>query len=175
MKIVYFCLAALITIAFFPSLSKGQFASVTPDVRAQKPSCVTRKPAWVVPSLVKMKPSATNESSTFGGMNVFIRDYVPIRPMDGDLPSFFSNDDALSIIVNMMTVTAATTYSLDSRVFLIKVLYSPIYISGGIRRVQGAVISKSYFDRDGDGKFETMCNANEDIAVVPDWVTKAAR
>ncbi|MEK7723247.1 MAG: hypothetical protein AAB336_02765 [Acidobacteriota bacterium] len=143
---------------------------------------VIKTEGWKLPDLSKAKSKFTSETfSSEDNILITTKGFDLLKyKLDYQLESYsFNNEDKLlRLFTTTVRIRTAIAYSVREKNYAYTLSFVP-YIKGGYDKKNktripseylGTLITRFYFDEDGDGKFETQYLSSSFPKHTPEWV-----
>lgn len=141
---------------------------------------IVRQNGWEIPDLSNEKSFDALQSN-----GILIKRYTFIEKVLLQKLDFYAlneKDKSLKVLSRDCKLRSGESYSVNGKIYAYYFLCIPILYGDGVNekgevvdRIQqysGAILSFSFFDEDGDGKFETKYLNAKVPDTIPDWAKK---
>lgn len=172
-------LALILGLLFF---SIGTYSQSSDDskptlLRLEK---IIKQDGWEIPDLSNEKSFDILQSNGITIKRYAFIGKVPVQKLD--FYALNEKDESLKVLSRDVKIRSGESYSINNKIYAYYFLCVPILYGNGVNEkgevvnktmtLSGAILSFSYFDEDGDGKFETKYLTDKLPEVVPDWIKR---
>jgi hypothetical protein len=154
-----------------PAFSIKQVSAQIAPVATRNGDIVTKPDGWPIPDVSKLKVQFGRKKFKQGGQKIYNTGYETIYKSDDVLlPKM--NFDGTTDPERKVKIYSLVVYDIDKRVFCYRMLFYDVPLKGeaGV----GVLVITTYYDLDGDGKFESFDVTDEPMKplLLPQWVIK---